>query len=154
LQVKEADIELNAKMLYGPSAKLAPDDLRLIVLHEVGHLLGLKDTCATNHSGTGVDWSACPEPERDSVMFAPGRRQELTQKDIDRVCELYPKTSGGTLASTETKPSSNKPVGSCHCQLGITHDIDALPLVAAAVLAVLRKNARAVRLPGAAKHSW
>jgi hypothetical protein len=51
---------------------LGPDDVRVVALHEVGHLLGL------DHS-----------PDSTDIMFATGGARDLSQRDIQTALLLY-----------------------------------------------------------------
>jgi hypothetical protein len=58
---------------------LAPDDVRVVALHEIGHLIGL------DHS-----------PDSTDVMFAKTVRRELSDRDI-RTAQLLYSLAPGSL---------------------------------------------------------
>ncbi len=90
--VRGADIELNAVnyeyysfAIESTNSAFPAMDIEAALLHEVGHALGLQDTCSSDAG------SCAPELQR-SVMFAPAKMRELTSKDVQALCELYPRS--------------------------------------------------------------
>ncbi len=114
--VLEADIEINAvgysfalgtaphaTLQVGTESQVVP--LQAILLHEIGHLIGLEDSCA-QHSVSGVlRVVGCASDEQDSVMFSQATHTELTGRDAERVCELFP-LEGATLAAPLQSPGA------------------------------------------------
>jgi hypothetical protein len=94
--VRGADIELNAvNYAYGlpaldsTKAGLRAMDIDAALLHEIGHALGLPDACSPEASN-------CIPESMDSAMYAPGKTRDLTVKDVQAVCTLYPRSSTAT----------------------------------------------------------
>jgi hypothetical protein len=94
-ELREADIELRASAFRSSSSSAqtagrAPS-LKTVLVHEIGHVLGIKDACVDGHriSGEPVIGDCSPEA-RDSVMFAPSRLDAPSESDIATLCSLYP----------------------------------------------------------------
>jgi hypothetical protein len=98
-QVREADIEINARWFAAANPRLKDSDLRAILVHELGHVLGLKDACGLDHGGAAVD-PGCSDDERASVMFAPNHLERPTERDIRLVCALHPRSKQDEQASS------------------------------------------------------
>jgi hypothetical protein len=93
-QIVEADIELNAVgFSYDggalvSSATGARVPLGTVLVHELGHAVGLEDSCNGKHDHEGLQGPSDPD---GSVMCAPARLPAPTQGDVRKVCELYPR---------------------------------------------------------------
>jgi Matrixin len=81
-QVFDADVEINVPKIQEDFAGVPVEEVLLsIITHEAGHYLGLA------HSNDNAAVMATSYNQRDLL----GR--ELTQDDIDGICELYPPNS-------------------------------------------------------------
>jgi hypothetical protein len=118
--VRGADVEFNGKALrrnapangatttnggewkfFAPDGRLA-GGLQTVVLHELGHVLGLSDHC-----GTGSCVSTAPA----GIMLAGWGTGEISEHDVAEVCGLHGRRSGcsggcaiGTRAGDELTP--------------------------------------------------
>jgi hypothetical protein len=106
--IDEADIELNAvnfRFAAGPVVRAAGSlDLQAVLVHEIGHVLGLADNCRAGGGGRDDRGRALPDCRRASadvrrsVMFPAalidaGRgvlKRALSRDDVAGVCALYP----------------------------------------------------------------
>jgi hypothetical protein len=69
--------------------------LRVVLAHEIGHLLGLRDACAAVHGKPAP--ASCAD--RDSIMFAPAQLDAPSAKDLAALRRLHPRL-------VETAPAS------------------------------------------------
>lgn len=114
IMIDEADIELNAADFrfapVGRTAMAGELDLEAVLLHELGHAIGLADNCRAGGSSTHTDHLGRPLPAcrqappavLRSVMFPAAQverghatarqRRTLTDDDIAGACALYPMT--------------------------------------------------------------
>jgi hypothetical protein len=122
LAVSEADVELNAlgmQMIADGAPGLVKKtpvlsttggttiSLETVLVHELGHVLGLKDACNAGHRVSGRPiLGDCSAAQRDRVMFAPARKVSPTAADLAEVRFLYPlpdaastDASGGLVAA-------------------------------------------------------
>jgi hypothetical protein len=112
IAIDEADIEVNAAgFRYAPLGRAAARgelDFEAVLVHELGHALGLADNCRvggasarSDHRGRSLPDCRVPAPHvLRSVMFPaaqtdPARahsrqRRTLTSDDIAGACALYP----------------------------------------------------------------
>ncbi|HEX2735558.1 MAG TPA: hypothetical protein VHM70_28350 [Polyangiaceae bacterium] len=100
LDVKEADIELNAVRFEfaTDSSKGAPEQaratpkpsvsLQATLVHEIGHVLGLRDACLA-HTLSGAPDDNCPYLAKNSVMHAPAHLEQLSDVDRVELCALH-----------------------------------------------------------------
>jgi hypothetical protein len=97
-EVREADIEINAKdftwSLHGKEPGTRALDV--IVLHELGHVLGLTHACESpSANGRAPDAPPCTERFASELMnpapVAPGARPTLTptSAEVRAVCSIY-----------------------------------------------------------------
>src|SRR5450432_637371 len=107
-KIRDADVEVNAKNFLWGDLVLTPSgakqDLQNALTHELGHLLGLDETCFHPGSPRPVDNAGQPVPSCDNAsadvqattMFPsaiPGdtAKRTLAPDDIQGVCDIYPK---------------------------------------------------------------
>lgn len=101
-ELREADIELRASAFRSSSssddtAGRAPS-LKTVLVHEIGHVLGMKDACVDGHRISGMPVIGdCSLEARDSVMFAPSRLDAPSQSDVATLCSLYPPEPGAAV---------------------------------------------------------
>jgi hypothetical protein len=101
--IVEADVQLNAED-FDWTIDATPDahtkELRSILLHEIGHFLGLSHPCAPQ-SGACSDGCDADEglpqctPDEDAVVMNPvydASRVNLSEDDIAGFCALYPRS--------------------------------------------------------------
>lgn len=117
VQLREADIEIDARQLRAVSVDKAlilegeqvhetrrgiwvvsqyadkdPVPLETILVHELGHVLGLDDACVTGHRASGRPIiRECSRKQRDRVMFATSRKLQPSSADLAEFAQLYPK---------------------------------------------------------------
>ena len=120
-QVREADVEVNPRMLhvvaadffpkgstlraqatasgiwvYGPPDTHYPVPLEAVLVHELGHMMGLSDVCVRDHSAGGMlDIGECPTAQRDSVMFPDAHQLQPTDADLEQLAQIYPLPNQG-----------------------------------------------------------
>jgi hypothetical protein len=95
----EADVEINAVAFSfnvdGKTAnqenatQIARVSLLAVVMHEIGHVLGLKDFCSRGHTIVGnpiID--PCSNAKRQSVMFGGALAEQVSPEDIAVLCSL------------------------------------------------------------------
>jgi hypothetical protein len=120
-QVREADVEVNPRMLhavasdslsksptllaratesgiwvFGPPGTSYPVTLEAVVVHELGHVLGLGDTCVSDHRFGGMPVIGdCSTEQRDRVMFPDAHQLQPTAVDLADLAQLYPMPDHG-----------------------------------------------------------
>ncbi len=93
--VREADIELN-----GGNHRLDRDTLGPVLVHELGHLLGLPDACSDGlHPSGRPRLGVCGEAESASVMFASTGKTAPSQWDREELCRLHPRVPSRDLTA-------------------------------------------------------
>jgi hypothetical protein len=119
--VREADVEVNPRMLHaaapdplpkGPILQARatesgiwvfglpdtnyPVPLESVLVHELGHVLGLGDACVSGHHVGGMPVIVdCPSEQRDRVMFPEARQLQPTAADLAELAQLYPLPNDG-----------------------------------------------------------
>jgi hypothetical protein len=137
--VREADVELNTRWFLSRPLDSVGSDLKVVLVHEIGHLLGLEDACGLNHQRAFNDLAACPAHERDSVMFPPASLSNPSARDIEVLCQLYPRAASNDLGtSLDTTPTRSP--GSCGCNLLHPSGPTIAPLVFLLAFAARRLN--------------
>ena len=96
-QIVEADIYLNAELFKWSKLPATPVYLDAVIVHELGHALGLLHPCETTTVAKDPDAPACSSvtgaaattmyPEYDSAQAS------LSDDDVAGLCYLYPKQS-------------------------------------------------------------
>jgi hypothetical protein len=101
--VVEADVEINgsAFRFTGPGHDPPPAGrgwavpLQPVLLHEIGHVLGLGDVCGATRMQSGRPLtSTCSSDDLQRVMFASGRQESLSPGDVAELCRIYPPEGG------------------------------------------------------------
>lgn len=79
------------------TGKVVP--LEAVLVHEIGHLLGLKDRCEVDRQHDMRPSGRCDEDFASSVMHAPSRLLAPSTRDLEEVCQLWARTAraDGTL---------------------------------------------------------
>ena len=106
--MREADIEVNATrltlvmkragvpvdpdvLLSTPGGEAAT--LEVVVVHELGNLMGLDDSCKIGRRTSGRPIrGTCGAEQRERVMYAPARRLVPSKADVDELQVLYLRT--------------------------------------------------------------
>ncbi len=152
--VVEADVEINGTAFtYSGSGVSVPEPtvgkwtapLDSVLVHEIGHVLGLPDACGTGRRPSGRPiTSDCGPDDRLRVMFPIGLRDSLGPKDVAELCLLYP-PEGKAAVQIATQPIRH----GCACEWGAAGNAASawLPLVIAIVATFLSPRTKAGRRP-------
>lgn len=139
--VREADVELNAKVFdftvsgvdrtraEGTSRSVP---LEAVLVHELGHVLGLGDVCIDAHALGPKVAQDCPPEQRERVMFAPALLGQPTARDIAELCSIHALQAEKSGREGETTASNGLPSYSA--------SVVALLLVVAGAMVVLRRR--------------
>jgi hypothetical protein len=155
----EADVELNAVSFQltpagrggNPESAKWSVPLEPVLVHEIGHVLGLPDVCGAQRrvSGRPVT-AACAAEDRQRVMFAANLNARPTPADVAELCRLYPPVDTATIAHESASPA---PTG--HERGGGASGGGAQLLISVAVVALalavgwrVRRTLASLRLPG------
>jgi hypothetical protein len=136
----EADIELNgvrfaftdkASAPVGVPPGVGAVGLEPVLVHEIGHVLGLHDVCADYGGPTGRPVpTACTSADRARVMFGANVGVEPKPADIEELCSLYPSDSSSAVIALTDIGSSRAFFGGA---LGASLFLTAAALIATAV---------------------
>jgi hypothetical protein len=99
--VVEGDVELNG-VTFAPTATAgkwtAP--LESVLVHELGHVVGLPDACLVDHRASGRPViGGCGPEESTRAMFPTGLHDALAAGDVAALCALYPPEGGSSQRS-------------------------------------------------------
>lgn len=103
--VQEADVELNGVFFElladaGPSKAQTEGmkgakrqaSLRVALLHELGHVLGLPDACGQGRTRSGRPVAGdCQRSDRQRVMYPFPAATRLSPDDVAALCAIYPR---------------------------------------------------------------
>jgi hypothetical protein len=101
--VVEGDVELNG-VTFRPDSSLPASPgkwnapLESVLVHEIGHVLGLGDACLVGHRASGrpvID--GCGPEESARAMFPTGLHAALSAGDVAALCAVYPPEGRGFM---------------------------------------------------------
>lgn len=136
--VRGADIEINAWGFQFSAGVVIPVEsvthptvpLEAVLLHELGHVLGLPDVCSAGsgpHRAPSED--GCVEHELGSVMFSPALREQLSPADVALLC-----ATSGTSVLTRRKRRARHTRGHQHNSRGSSKVVARLRLYGCGLL--------------------
>lgn len=103
LEVVEADVQLNAVIFdwgaAAPGSAVPFSSLHAVLVHEIGHMLGLEDECGASIYHGPIAGN-CTLQAKSSVMYAPAGNETLSESDVIQLCQLYPALSFAEGASS------------------------------------------------------
>lgn len=130
-RILDADIELNGSYSFSTTRERAKQDVENVVVHELGHLMGLDHTCDDGvrqpvpHDNLGRVIPSCspisslPASVTEATMFNEAKAGETKKRspeagDILGICETYP------LAASPNRCAPVEPqvVQTSGCQVG------------------------------------
>jgi hypothetical protein len=167
--VAEADVELNASSFEFTIAGAAPCDstytagplpgapkwkvpLKNVLVHEIGHTLGLQDACRQGQRPSGRPvLGDCGPSERNSAMAMGAPLDRPTRDDLIALCNLYPRTT--TAQQGLPAPEREGAPGSCAFSAGHPGNVVAVTAAAALVYVARRRMLRLLRCTQSRKHS-
>jgi hypothetical protein len=100
--VTEADIEINGVFFQladpthpaDPTSPRRPVPLESVLIHEIGHVLGMADVCGETRTESGRPiTSTCSAADRQRAMFASGLHDAPAPADVAALCAIYPPRS-------------------------------------------------------------
>jgi hypothetical protein len=122
--IVEADIELNAvafRFSHEPLPPLGTGKhgvrLKAVLVHELGHLLGLEDACVDHYRPSGSPAVGdCPAEELHRAMFAPALLDRPAPPDMQQLCQLHPRSAGTSqVAGADHARRPEQDASHCAC---------------------------------------
>lgn len=120
-RVREGDIEINAVSFRfsqgerggdGPGSWTVP--LQAVLVHEIGHVLGLEDVCHAGHGRFTAKGGECSAAEREQAMYAPALLMRPTALDARALCALRPREEAPVAGGA--RPAESRQTERCGCQ--------------------------------------
>lgn len=87
------------------TGKVVP--LEAVLVHEIGHLFGLKDRCEVDRQHDMRPTGRCDEDFASSVMHAPSKSLAPSAKDLEEACQLWERTTHSDKALTVGREVQN-----------------------------------------------
>jgi len=126
-ELVDVDIELNGvdHIFSVESSATVMQDIRNVLTHEVGHLVGLSHPqypeCLNVPDADVASEGLGHPPDTEATMFCTAdlgeiKKRDLSQDDIDGLCYLYPEDRG--LPTCFLQEGEVKVVGGCACGNG------------------------------------
>lgn len=110
----EADVELNAvsfRLTAGDDVGAPPTEkwsapIAPVLVHEIGHVLGLADVCGGERRASGRPvTSRCSVEDRQRVMFAANASERPAPADVAELCRLFPPAGAPIIESAPADPA-------------------------------------------------